>query len=58
MTVRSGVLVFAPFPLLTVTVENRAGSPELHVHAGGRGVRQARMRAASRTAATSIDEDA
>jgi 1-phosphofructokinase len=46
MTVMSGVLVFAPSPLVTVTVEDRAGAPELHVHAGGQGVWQARMLAA------------
>ncbi|MEV1295349.1 PfkB family carbohydrate kinase [Pseudonocardia sp. NPDC049635] len=38
-----GVTVFAPSPIVTVTVEDRAGSPELHVHAGGQGVWQARM---------------
>lgn len=37
------VVVFAPSPIVTVTVEDRAGSPELHVHAGGQGVWQARM---------------
>lgn len=34
-------LVFAPSPLLTVTVEDRGGEPDLHVHAGGQGVWQA-----------------
>ncbi|MHA6794433.1 1-phosphofructokinase family hexose kinase [Pseudonocardia bannensis] len=37
------VVVFAPSPLLTVTIEDRAGEPDLHVHAGGQGVWQARM---------------
>lgn len=37
------VTVLAPSPILTVTVEDRAGSAELHVHAGGQGVWQARM---------------
>jgi 1-phosphofructokinase len=35
--------VFAPSPLLTVTIEDRAGQPDIHVHAGGQGVWQARM---------------
>jgi 1-phosphofructokinase len=39
----STVVVFAPAPLLTVTIEDRAGEPDIHVHAGGQGVRQARM---------------
>lgn len=42
MTARS-VLVFAPTPLLTVTIEDRGGEPDLHIHAGGQGVWQARM---------------
>ena len=37
------VLVLAPSPLLTVAIENRAGEPDIHVHAGGQGVWQARM---------------
>lgn len=37
------VMVLAPSPLLTVTVEDRAGEPDIHVHAGGQGVWQARM---------------
>jgi 1-phosphofructokinase len=37
------VMVFDPAPLLTVTVERQAGAVELHVHAGGQGVWQARM---------------
>ncbi|MBW0102296.1 PfkB family carbohydrate kinase [Pseudonocardia sp. KRD291] len=42
----SPVVVFAPSPIVTVTIEDRAGTPELHVHAGGQGVWQARMLAA------------
>ncbi|MGM1029834.1 MAG: 1-phosphofructokinase family hexose kinase [Actinomycetota bacterium] len=37
------VLVFAPAPILTVTIEEQRGSPEVHVHVGGQGVWQARM---------------
>ncbi|GAA0902522.1 1-phosphofructokinase family hexose kinase [Pseudonocardia zijingensis] len=37
------VVVFAPSPLLTVTIEDRAGRPDIHVHAGGQGVWQTRM---------------
>jgi 1-phosphofructokinase len=37
------VMVFAPAPLLTVTVEQQGGAEELHVHPGGQGVWQARM---------------
>ncbi|XVV09444.1 1-phosphofructokinase family hexose kinase [Actinoplanes sp. CA-131856] len=37
------VMVFAPAPLLTVTIEQQASGPELHVHPGGQGVWQARM---------------
>jgi 1-phosphofructokinase len=37
------VVVFAPSPLLTVTIEDQAGRPDIHVHAGGQGVWQARM---------------
>lgn len=40
------VVVLAPSPLLTVTIEDRAGEPDIHVHAGGQGVWQARMLAA------------
>ncbi|ADJ49523.1 1-phosphofructokinase [Amycolatopsis mediterranei S699] len=35
--------VFAPSPQLTVTVEETAGVPDVHVHAGGQGVWQSRM---------------
>jgi 1-phosphofructokinase len=37
------IVIFAPSPLLTVTIEDRAGQPDIHVHAGGQGVWQARM---------------
>lgn len=37
------VVIFAPSPLLTVTVEDHGGGEDLHLHAGGQGVWQARM---------------
>ena len=37
------VVVFAPSPVLSVTVEEQHGDPEIHVHAGGQGIWQARM---------------
>ena len=37
------VLVFAPSPLLTVTIESRGSAPDVHVHAGGQGFWIARM---------------
>jgi 1-phosphofructokinase len=40
------VAVFAPSPQLTITVEQVEGEPDVHVHAGGQGVWQARMIAA------------
>lgn len=40
---RGRVLVFAPSPLLTVTIEERGGESDVHLHAGGQGVWQARM---------------
>jgi 1-phosphofructokinase len=40
------VMVFAPAPILTVTIEQQPAGPELHVHPGGQGVWQARMIAA------------
>ncbi len=36
-------MVFAPAPQLTVTIENQNDRAELHVHAGGQGIWQARM---------------
>lgn len=35
--------MFAPSPLLTITVEELDGKPDVHVHAGGQGVWQSRM---------------
>ncbi|MEV0729592.1 PfkB family carbohydrate kinase [Polymorphospora sp. NPDC050346] len=46
------VVVFAPAPLLTVTIEQQADAVELHLHAGGQGVWQARMIAALGVPAT------
>ncbi|WDZ83620.1 1-phosphofructokinase family hexose kinase [Micromonospora cathayae] len=37
------VMVFAPAPLLTVTIEQQADTLELHLHPGGQGVWQSRM---------------
>jgi 1-phosphofructokinase len=37
------VMVFAPVPQLTITIEQIADDTELHVHAGGQGIWQARM---------------
>ncbi|OZM70427.1 phosphofructokinase [Amycolatopsis antarctica] len=37
------VMVFAPSPQLTVTIENLGGDADLHIHAGGQGLWQARM---------------
>lgn len=39
----SDVTIFAPSPTLTVTVEDHPQGVEIHVHAGGQGVWQARM---------------
>jgi len=39
----SEVTIFAPSPILTVTVEDNPEGDEIHVHAGGQGVWQARM---------------
>lgn len=40
---RQRVIVFAPAPLLTITIELRAEKPDVHLHAGGQGFWQARM---------------
>ncbi|MEU4793439.1 PfkB family carbohydrate kinase [Micromonospora tulbaghiae] len=40
------VMVFAPAPLLTVTIEQQGEATELHLHPGGQGVWQTRMIAA------------
>src|SRR5690606_41578623 len=37
------VVIFAPSPVLTVTIEDQPDGPDLHLHAGGQGVWQARM---------------
>lgn len=37
------VMVFAPAPQLTVTIEQQHEEPELHVHPGGQGIWQTRM---------------
>jgi 1-phosphofructokinase len=39
----NGVMVFAPAPQLTVTIEAQHDRSELHVHPGGQGIWQARM---------------
>jgi 1-phosphofructokinase len=39
----SDVMVFAPAPQLTVTIEQTTDAVELHVHPGGQGIWQARM---------------
>ena len=42
---RGAVAVFAPSLILTVAIEQGAGGPELHIHAGGQGLWVARMAA-------------
>jgi 1-phosphofructokinase len=37
------VMIFAPAPLVTVTIEQPADEVELHIHPGGQGIWQARM---------------
>ena len=37
------VMILAPLPLLTVTIEAQRGQPEVHIHPGGQGVWAARM---------------
>jgi 1-phosphofructokinase len=39
------IAVFAPSPLLTITIELRGGHPEVHLHAGGQGFWVARLAA-------------
>jgi 1-phosphofructokinase len=39
----ASVMIFAPTPLVTVTVEQPADEVELHIHPGGQGIWQARM---------------
>ncbi len=38
------IMVFAPSPELTVTVEDRGGAPDLHLQAGGQGDAAAQQR--------------
>jgi 1-phosphofructokinase len=42
---RGRIVVFAPSPLLTVTIEPGSGRPEVHLHAGGQGFWVARLAA-------------
>lgn len=43
-TERAGhVVVFAPSPELTITIEDHSDDGDIHIHAGGQGVWQARM---------------
>ncbi|GAB3278324.1 1-phosphofructokinase family hexose kinase [Microbacterium lacusdiani] len=37
------VTIFAPSPALTITIEEQDARPDIHIHAGGQGVWQARM---------------
>lgn len=46
------VMIFAPLPILTVTAEDRGDGLDIHLHAGGQGVWQARMVAALDTPVT------
>ena len=46
------VMVFAPAPILTVTIEQQTDTTELHLHPGGQGVWQSRMLAALGTPVT------
>ena len=39
----SAITIFAPSPVLTVTLEEGEGDSAIHIHAGGQGVWQARM---------------
>lgn len=39
----SEVVIFAPSPILTVTVEENPDGPDIHIHSGGQGTWQARM---------------
>jgi len=45
-------MIFAPLPILTVTAEDRGDGLDIHLHAGGQGVWQARMVAALDTPVT------
>lgn len=37
------IVVFAPAPLLSITIEEHGDEPDVHIHVGGQGVWQARM---------------
>src|SRR5690554_6632410 len=37
------VVIFAPSPELTITIEDHAENGDIHIHAGGQGLWQARM---------------
>src|SRR5207302_11285695 len=39
------IVVFAPAPLLTITIEQKGDEPDVHLHAGGQGFWLARMMA-------------
>lgn len=39
----ASVVIFAPLPVLSVTVEEHEESPDVHIHAAGQGIWQARM---------------
>ncbi len=39
----SEVVIFAPSPILTVTVEENPDGPDIHIHSGGQGTWQSRM---------------
>ena len=41
--IMTSVAIFAPAPVLTVTVEDHPDGADVHIHAGGQGVWQARM---------------
>ena len=45
MSAAPRVVVFAPHPLLVVTIEDRGGADDIHLHPGGQGVWVARMAA-------------
>lgn len=49
---RGRAVVFAPAPLLTITIEDSPGEGQVHLHAGGQGVWQARMLASMGTTTT------
>ncbi|UYN84416.1 MAG: bifunctional hydroxymethylpyrimidine kinase/phosphomethylpyrimidine kinase [Microcella sp.] len=49
---RGRAVIFAPAPLLTITIEDSPGDGQVHLHAGGQGVWQARMLASMGTTTT------